>query len=229
VILDNVAGPAGQSLAVTAFAWDPEGEEMDYILEFGDGSNSTGIVPEDGEMSIAHAFSIPGNYTMNLTVSDGEQGSSMSSDATIIASGGNAPPSNIRIRPDPMKATPGTQVMFTISGKDLENDPVSLRLNFSDGTADWTMTFEETSAGFEVSVAHIFAIAGGYDLFLSASDGNNETVQVVLYSVVEEEAGGLSMALVLGIVIVVLVVAAVAILVLRRRRGQREEEEVRLP
>lgn len=229
VILDNVAGPAGQSLAVTAFAWDPEGAEMEYILEFGDGSNSTGIVPEDGEMSFAHTFSISGTYAMNLTVSDGEQGSSMNSDAIIIASGGNAPPSNIRVHPDPMKATPGTQVMFTVSGKDLENDPVSLRLNFSDGTADWTMTFEETSAGFEVSVAHTFAVAGDYDIILSASDGNNETVQVILYSVVEEDAGGLSMTLMLGIVVVVVVVAAVALLVLRRRRGPKEEEEVRLP
>jgi hypothetical protein len=128
-----------------------------------------------------------------------------------------------------MKATPGTQVMFTVSGKDLENDPVSLRLNFSDGTADWTMTFEETSAGFEVSVAHTFAVAGDYDIILSASDGNNETVQVILYSVVEEDAGGLSMTLMLGIVVVVVVVAAVALLVLRRRRGPKEEEEVRLP
>ena len=232
VILDNVAGPAGVALEVTAYAEDPEGVEMEYLLEFGDGSNTTGIIPDDGELSVIHTYASPGEYPMNFTVSDETSGTRQSSTATIIELGGNAPPSNLRVAPSSMIGEKDGEITFTISGNDHEGDPIAIELDFGDGANPFTTTVESTSAGFEVTASHVYDDTGDYSVVLTGSDSHNETVATYILTVVEPSTDGDPLiVMILAVVGVIVVIAVVAMIALRKKsgRGKKEEEDVRLP
>ena len=57
---------------------DPENDTLTYTWDFGDGSTGTGVTP-------SHTYDIPGNYTVVLTVDDGN-GNQHTSDQTLLAS-----------------------------------------------------------------------------------------------------------------------------------------------
>jgi peptide/nickel transport system substrate-binding protein len=236
-ILDNVAGHVNDTLEITAYAWDPEGDNMTYFIDFGDNStqqNATGNVPSDGQISVTHAFSMNGSYMMSLVVSDGDKGDSQASEATIVLPGEDAPPSNVRIQPSKMRAAPGESVVFNVTGKDLEGDPVSLDLNFSDGTSPYSETELNTDQGFLMSQTHAFSAQKDYAITLTVNDTYWVGSVVLLFSVGDFGAenagggGGPSTILLVGIGIAVAVVAVAAVL-LMKRRGGREEADVKLP
>jgi peptide/nickel transport system substrate-binding protein len=231
VIIDNVAGPAGEALEITGFAWDPEETEMTYLLTFGDGQETTGTVPSDGEISVSHTYSSPGEYVINLTVTDGTTGSSESAPAVIVDSsaGENAPPSNVRVKPAPLRFGPGEEATFELSGKDSEGDPVTLSLDFGDESTPFEATMQNTMTGFETSTTHQYSKETLYEVVLSASDGQNETSTVLLLVVAstDDGDGGMTTAIIIAAAIIAVVVVVAAIMLLRRRG--RKEEEVRLP
>lgn len=232
VILDNVAGPPGTSLEITAFAEDPEGKGMDYTLDFGDGSNVSGVVPAGGEISVQHAFGSTGEYVMNITVYDGELGTRQSSPATIVGPGENAPPTNVRVAPSPIRGEAGSEISLTVSGRDVEGDPVEVILSFGDESTDHVVTIDSTAAGFEFEVVHTYARAGDFVVELEVDDSFNATVTTLLLTVLEP-GGGMSTAAMAGIALAVVAVVSVAVFAALRRRkrgpSKRDEEDVRLP
>jgi peptide/nickel transport system substrate-binding protein len=231
VILDNVAGPADVALEVTAYAEDPEGASMEYHLDFGDGSNTTGSVPSDGEMSVMHTFGSPGVYLMNLTVSDEGGGSRETKTATIVEPGANAPPSNVRIAPASIKGEIDSEMVFTVTGKDVEGDPVSIIVSFGDGSKNHTTSVSGTTSGFETTAEHTYDETGVFSVTVHTSDGESWSNATILMTIVEPSGGGSTIL----IVVVVLVIAAVAVAVvvmMRRKKGGRprkEEKDIRLP
>ncbi|OGS43480.1 MAG: hypothetical protein A3K76_07390 [Euryarchaeota archaeon RBG_13_57_23] len=229
-LLDNVAGPANQSLTITAYAFDPDEDEMTYRLVFGDGANVSGTVPSDGEISVPHSFVNATTYSMELMVYDENSADAASAPATIIGPGGNAPVSNLRLMPDSFeKLSAGRDIGFTITGKDIEDDTVDVRLDFGDSTASFSDTIWDTEVGFETATDHAFDTDSDYTLVLTASDGHNTTVMTLVLAITEEE-GGTPWMLILGIVAVAAVVVVVAVFLIRRKgAGGREEEEIRLP
>ena len=231
VILDNVAGPSGTPLEVTAYAEDPEGALMTYKLDFGDGSNVTGDFPSDGELSTEHTFASPGVYVLNLTVSDELSGTRQSSTAVIIEPGGNAPPSNLRVAPSVMKGETGSEVTFTLSGRDYEGDSLSLELDFGDGSDEYSTTVQATSDGFEVTVQHTYDRARDYSVMLTGNDSYNATTAVFVLTVGEPSDDEMPVVLLISAVGVI-VIAAIAMTFVRKRKKagpQKEEEDVKLP
>ena len=228
-ILDNVAGPAGQALTITAFARDPDGDEMTYWLDFGDETNASGEVPANGEIELSHAFAAPGEYQMALIVYDASSADTEGQSAVIVGPGGNAPVSNLRVMPTSFENLhPDRSIDFRLTGKDLEDDPVTMTLDFGDGAAPFETEVADTAGGFEEGAAHMYAYAEASRLVLSAHDGHNWT-NVTFTLVLTEEEKGLPVTLIAVALGAVAVVAMVGVLLMRRRRGAKEEEEVRLP
>jgi PKD repeat protein len=60
-----------------AVAFDPEGRDLVYTWSFGDGSTQEGRIAH-------HAFGSAGNYTVEVTVSDGQQASTVSGIVTVL-------------------------------------------------------------------------------------------------------------------------------------------------
>jgi peptide/nickel transport system substrate-binding protein len=229
LILDNVAGPADMTLQVTAFAEDPEGVAMDYTLDFGDGPNTTGKVPSDGEISVSHTYTSPGEYLLSLSATDDVSGSRQTAVATIIGPGGNAPPSNVRAQPSSIKGEVDSQMTFTISGWDYEGDSVAIELDFGDSSDAYSAVMTGTSDGFEDVVIHEYGLHGEYVVTLSANDSHNETT-TVFSLVITEPSGGGGLVLIIGMAALAAIVAVVTLFMIRRRKkGPKEEEDVRLP
>ena len=138
--------------------------------------------------------------------------------------------SNLRLMPDSFeKLSAGRDIGFTITGKDIEDDTVDVRLDFGDSTASFSDTIWDTEVGFETATDHAFDTDSDYTLVLTASDGHNTTVMTLVLAITEEE-GGTPWMLILGIVAVAAVVVVVAVFLIRRKgAGGREEEEIRLP
>jgi len=229
-ILDNVAGPVGEALSVTAYAFDPDGDPLTYRLVFGDDTNTSGTVPADGEISVVHSFLNATTYSMELMVYDNNSADAASAPAVIVGPGGNAPVSNLRLQPDSFdRLTAERKIEFKISGKDREGDPVELMLDFGDRGSTFTDTQLATAEGFETTTSHEFPRALEYTLVLNATDGENLTA-VTMVLLLEEAEGGTSWMLIIGIVAVAAVAVVVAVLLIKRRGpGKKEEEDIRLP
>ena len=56
-----------EPVSFTASATDPDGDSLSYSLDFGDGSSGSG-------QTMTHAYRAKGDYTVRLTVTDGQGG-----------------------------------------------------------------------------------------------------------------------------------------------------------
>jgi hypothetical protein len=232
-LLDNIGGHAGTQVEVTGYAWDPEGRDMTYSLEFGDGTDTTGTVPEDGEISETHTYATNATYLMNLTVQIGtELELPAGNTAVIVASGENAPPSNLRVITEPKWASPGDTVTIKMQGRDADGDDLELTLDFDDGSDVYETSVTGTLDGFETSVDHVYDDIGVWDISLLASDSDSSSEASYGFSVaaLEEDGGGLgSLTMVLILVVVVAAIAVLIILSRRKREKKEDEEDIRLP
>lgn len=227
-ILDNLGGPVLEELEVTGFAWNPDGAQMSYTLEFGDGGIRTGTVSSGSEITASHPYLLNGTYTMNLTLTYGSEVVASSALAIIVPEGENSPPSNLRALPSPLVGSPGEELVFTVTGRDWDNDPVSITIDFEDGTDPLELEVTDTSDGFEEQVTRTFDAETAYSFVLTANDTHTE-VAISLSFVVLEQEEGLPMLLIAGILLAVALGSAAYIVLRRRRGGRKEEEDVRLP
>jgi len=70
-LLDNVAGHVNETVEVTGWAYDVEEDTMTYVVEFGDGTNVSGVAVQDERFSETHVYNATGTYLTTLTVFDG--------------------------------------------------------------------------------------------------------------------------------------------------------------
>ncbi|OEK08270.1 hypothetical protein A8C32_02095 [Flavivirga aquatica] len=71
----------GSSVTFKAIALDPEGNSLKYRWRFNDGSND---IPFNNSNTTLHTFSKPGNYSIQVQVSDGNGGFSVFSKSIIV-------------------------------------------------------------------------------------------------------------------------------------------------
>jgi glucose/arabinose dehydrogenase len=106
---------------------DPEGEDLDYSWQLGDGATASGE-------QVQHVYTAATNATARLTVEDpgGLQGH-----AEVLISPGNTPPEVTAIDSPAAGAlyTPGVSVILDASAVDAEDDPAGIPL-----AARWTAT-----------------------------------------------------------------------------------------
>jgi peptide/nickel transport system substrate-binding protein len=230
-VLDNAGGHPGDAIQITGYAWDPEGDTMTYLMEFGDGDNTTGTVPSGGQLEFTHTYSAVGSYGMSLSVYDNTSGDISKSVASIVAVGTNVPPTNVRVIPNPMSGVvTGKEITFELSAKDPDGDPLTLSLDFGDSSAPFSSSASDTTQIFTESTQHKYQVAGDYELALNVSDGKNYTLVTQTLTVTKAtSSNALLIAGALGVIVVVGVVAAVLIRKRGPARPKKEEEDIRLP
>lgn len=228
VLFDLAAGVNGSAVQVTAWAWDPEGEAMTYYLDYGDGTNITGDVPDDGELSFSHTFTRATTFMMNLTVSDPTTGLSTESYAIIVEEGANVPPSNIRLRPSDMsKLWIDKEMDYLASAKDADGDPLTVNICWGDESENYSSELTGTSTIQTSEVPHTYGM-GEFAINMTVDDGTDEISQWFVLTVSDDKPAGTNW---LVIVVAVVAIAAIVIvaMMLRKRRGAKEEEDVKLP
>jgi len=231
-LLDNVAGHVNETVEVTGWAYDIEEDTMTYVVEFGDGTNVSGVAVQDERFSETHVYNATGTYLTTLTVFDGTSTNIVESEAKIVPVGWNAPPSNVHIVPSPVvNVDTGTEVSFQIGAKDSDGDDISLDLAYGDKSSDFEHDLTgDTTAIQSTATSHTFEKAAVYQIVLVANDSHNSSIASIGLIVLTESGGISTTVLIIVAVAAVAVVAVVAVLMMRRKKGPKKEEgDVQLP
>lgn len=154
-----ITGPAPLSVGFSsAGSVDPLGGTTAYSWSFGDGNSSTAANP-------THVYQSAGNYSAQLTVTDGTNSSQPSMvSITVTAQASNQPPVAVSSATPTSGAAP-LSVSFSSSGSyDPEGAALTYNWTFGDGTSS-------TAA----NPSHSYQTAGTYTARLGVSDGTNTT------------------------------------------------------
>lgn len=142
-----------------------DGTIKTYEWDFGDGNTGTGVTP-------SYTYTNPGNYTVDLTVTD--DGGKKDTDTTyaIITGKPNLPPD----KPELYGTTIGhkdTGYNYTAVSTDPDNDTIRYIFDWGDGTNKTISPF--LASGETFNVTHNWKSAGVYTVNVSAEDYNNAT------------------------------------------------------
>jgi len=157
----NVAdGDEGEELSFSVSAHDDDDDDLTYSWDFGDDETASGE-------NVKHTWADDGDYTVTVTVSDGEAEDSESATVSIT----NIAP-DLEISMD-STAGEGTTLSLYAEASDVEADTVSIAWDFGDGV---------TASGENVS--HTWADDGDYTVTVTASDEDgDETIETVIISI----------------------------------------------
>ena len=119
------AGDTARTITFTAASsTDPDGDALTYEWSFGDGSGASGSL-------VRRAYSTPGTYTAQVTVTDG-RGASDTASAQVTVRAINQRPS--ALVGGPYSGDAAQAILFSGSGTDPDSDPLTYTWSFSDGT-----------------------------------------------------------------------------------------------
>ncbi|MEN8006038.1 MAG: PKD domain-containing protein [Candidatus Krumholzibacteriota bacterium] len=131
---------------------DPDGTIDSYLWDFGDGGTSTQANP-------SYTYTVAGNYTVTLTVTDnlGAEGSDTA--AADITAPNQAPVAEAN---GPYSGLTGSAVAFSSAGS-----------NDSDGTiVSYLWTFGDGGTSTEANPSYTYAAAGSYTVTLTVTDND---------------------------------------------------------
>ena len=150
---------------------DPNGDTLSYSWDFGDNTTDSGVSP-------THAYTAAGNYTVTLTVSDGELRSDPATTVAEIA----VPPANRAPVADaggPYSGETGVAIRFDGSASsDPDGDALTYAWDFGDG-----------ATGTGATPTHSYAASGAYEVSLVVNDGEFNSAATARVEVVDVVAG----------------------------------------
>jgi len=135
-------------------SYDPDGTIVSYLWNFGDGTTATGV-------TVQHAYSQDGTYTVTLTVTDDEDATDTASATQTVLN--RAPIASFTESAETVSS--GESIHFDASGsRDPDGTIVNYLWNFGDGN---------TATG--VTVDHAYADDGVYTVTLTVTDDDGAT------------------------------------------------------
>jgi len=152
-------GDEGDTLLFDVVASDPGADTLTYSWDFGDGTTDVGA-------SLTHVFADNGTFTVEVTVSDGDGGTTSTNSQVVIV---NVAPT-IDSMVGPSSTDEGQVVTFSAGVSDPSSADIasmSYTWSWGDGTPD--------SSGS--SPDHAFPDDGSYTVLLSVSDGTETVTQ----------------------------------------------------
>jgi PKD repeat protein len=141
-----------QSASFSVTATDPDGDELAYLWNFGDGRMSAAAAP-------TYAYAAAGTYAATVTISDGQGGVTtgnlsveiLANSPPLISSGPTASSTAVSVKQG---------VAFSVTATDADGDELAYLWDFGDG---------QTSAA--VGPTYAYAAVGTYAATVTISDG----------------------------------------------------------
>lgn len=174
----NVTVVAGQPVAFSGTATDPDGNPVTVLWAFGDGGTSTLLAPGN------HVYSTAGTYTVRFTATDSlglADPNPPTRTITVQPAAVNQPPNGVITAPAAnVSITAGQAVSFTGTVSDPNGDTVTVLWSFGDGSTSTLLAPGN----------HTFATAGTYTVTLTATDSQGLADPTPATRTVTVTAGG---------------------------------------
>jgi PKD repeat protein len=173
------SGTAPLQVNFSAQLSDPENDALTYTWYFGDGNSQSGATA-GGLTTAAHSYTVDGNYSAYLKISDGNQ-TVFSQVFTIEVGSGNLPPTIDQFAAFPGAGEVPLQVSFTAQATDPEALPLTYELVFGDGNSSGV---KPVPAGGQINESYTYTTEGNFNARLSVWDAVHTTQSTPLPIVV---------------------------------------------
>jgi hypothetical protein len=154
--------------AYSSSAIDPDGDQVDFVFDWGDGNVSrTNLTSSASNGSAAHSWSIAGDYRISVVARDllGAE-SSCSGDLTVCVIANNRP-SRPKELFGPAFGYKGNEYTYFTMAKDIDDDRVAYCFDWGDGESSST---DLVDSGSIESAPHTWINAGRYQIKALALD-----------------------------------------------------------
>ena len=180
----STSGASGTAYSYSTKATDPDGDQVKYTFDWGDGTTSaTSLVNSGIAASASHTWTVASGSTKTFSVrakatDDNGADSSWSSTLSVaitgpVGSGSNNPPAAPSVLLGPISGSSGTYYTYTTLATDPDGDQVRYTFDWGDGTTSITSL---VSSGAAIGVFHKWTVASGstktFSLRAMATDDN---------------------------------------------------------
>jgi len=152
-----------------AVTTEPDGENVYYYFEWGDGTNSGWLGPftSGTQTSAQKTWTAAATYTVRAKAKDINQVSSEWSDSLLVTIMVDRPPNTPTIN-GPAQGEPGTSYLYTFTTTDPDGDMVYYYIDWGDDqVSDWVGPY---NSGATATVTHQWAEEGTYTIQAKAKD-----------------------------------------------------------
>jgi hypothetical protein len=157
----------------TSSTTDPEGNQVYYLFDWGDGTNSSWIGPYNSSATASanHSWSAGGTYQVKVKAKDTWQMQSSWSEALSVLI--NTPPNKPTKPSGPTTGAPNTSYTYTTSATDPEGDLVYFQWSWGDGNISaWLGPY---GSGVTASASYAWNAKGTYQVTVKAKDASSES------------------------------------------------------
>gem|GEM_PF-3311502 len=167
------SGNPGISYSYSTSATDPNGNQVKYTFDWGDGTTSeTGFVNSGTSASGSHSWGSAGTYSVKAKATDTNGAVSVWSDVkTVSISQPNLPPNKPTTPSGTSSGNPGISYSYSTSATDPNGNQVKYTFDWGDGTTSETGF---VNSGTSASKSHSWGrgSAGTYSVKAKATDTN---------------------------------------------------------
>ncbi|MEI6102993.1 MAG: PKD domain-containing protein [Methanothrix sp.] len=172
---DNPSKPSGPgsvyawaAYTYTSLASDPDGDETEYIFDWGDGNNSsTNLIRSGSNASAVHSWRNDGDYRVRAIARDRMGAPSNWSENLTVTVIANSKPNKPKELFGPSSGYTGIAHSYFTMAKDNDSDKVMYSFDWGDGT---TSTTEMVDSGSVESAPHTWSKAGRFRIKANATD-----------------------------------------------------------
>jgi hypothetical protein len=168
--------PAGPALGIwnvnysyTSSTTEPDNEQIYYLFDWGDGSNSGWLGPySSGQTGTAHhIWTVLGTFSVKVKARDIHGSGSSWSDPLAVTITDNTPPDIPEIT-GPAEGKPGSPYLYNLRSVDAQGQNIYFFIDWGDNTTSgWLGPYV---TGTQIHVTHIWSIKGTYNVKVKAKD-----------------------------------------------------------
>jgi len=166
-------GYVGKVLSYTATSKDPDGDQLFFTFDWGDGATSKTLLSASSKGSANHIWKAKGTYQAKTMATDSRGASSGWSEPFSVSISGSSTVNSPPKKPSPPAGINGglAGISYTFTGyaADANRDPLSYIFDWGDGQ---TSSTDLMRSGLSSRASHAWPLAGAYSIRVQATDSS---------------------------------------------------------
>jgi len=185
-------GYAGKILSYTATSKDPDGDQLFFTFDWGDGATTKTLLSASSTGAANHIWKEKGTYKVKAMATDSQGASSGWSEPFSVSISGSSTVNSPPKKPSPPaginSGLAGISYTFTGYAVDPNRDPLSYTFEWGDGQTSKT---DFMRSGLSARASHAWPLAGAYSVRVQAEDssGAQSTWSAAKTVIIKKAAG----------------------------------------